>query len=33
LRKPCAATIPNSARCARNAFTNIVRWRTNWPTN
>src|SRR4029453_11073624 len=29
LRKPCAATIPNSARCARNAFTSIVRWRTN----
>jgi hypothetical protein len=27
LRKPCAAMIPNSARCARNAFTSIVRWR------
>src|SRR6266540_569407 len=24
LRKPCAAMIPNSARCARNAFTSIV---------
>src|SRR6266540_5932170 len=26
LRKPCAATIPNSARCARNAFTRANRF-------
>ena len=28
LRKPCGAITPNSARCARKAFTSIVRWRT-----
>ena len=29
LRRPCGAITPNSARCARTAFTNIVRWRTS----
>src|SRR6185312_10972770 len=29
LRRPCGAITPNSARCARRAFTSIVRWRTS----
>jgi hypothetical protein len=29
LRKPCGAITPNSARCARRAFTSAVRWRTS----
>jgi hypothetical protein len=27
--KPCAATMPNSASAERNAFADIVRWRTS----